>query len=267
MFKIIGIDMDGTLLNTSHELSYENIDAIKEAQNRGVEVVITTGRPFSGVKNFLKPLDMNKGKKYVILYNGAQIIDVYDKSVVFESLFTKEEVLNLYELSLKLGVKIHVVTSESCISPDDNEYGRYEAELNDMEYVEKSFSNLDDKDKVFKVMFSEDSSKLKNVFKRLSVEMADEYELTMSADFYIDFMKKGVSKGNAVKELSKILSIDRDKIICIGDAGNDMSMIEYAGLGVAMGNGDIRLREKADYITLNNDENGVAHVIKKFALR
>ncbi|MCT4662197.1 MAG: Cof-type HAD-IIB family hydrolase [Tissierellales bacterium] len=266
MCKFIGIDMDGTLLNSSHDLSDENRNAIRNAQNSGVNVVITTGRPLSGVEKFLTPLRMVHDNDYIILYNGALILRASDRKVISESTISLDEVFALEITAQKMGVKIHIVTDSACISPYENSYGKFEADLNDMDFIIKDFSTLDSSTKVYKVMFSEDESVLKPIFDEMPSSLNENYELTMSAPFYIDFLKKGVNKGFGIKSLTEHLSIPKADVICIGDAGNDISMIDYAGLGVAMGNASLDLRRRADFITLNNDEHGVAHVINRFAL-
>lgn len=266
MYKFIGIDMDGTLLNNEHSISTENQAAIKNAKKHGVNVVITTGRPFSGVEKFLDTLNMDSENDFIIMYNGALVIKASTREIISESLISLDEVLALESFSKELGVDIHVVTDQACISPYENKYGRYEADLNYMDFVIQDFSTLDPKTKIYKVMFSKDESKLIPIFNKLPKNICDKYELTMSAPFYIDFLSKGVNKSSGIKVLTEYLNIQQNAVICIGDAGNDINMIEYAGLGVAMGNASLELRSKADFITLNNDEHGVAHVINKFAL-
>lgn len=266
MYKLIGIDMDGTLLNSNHELSSENKLAIENARNRGISVVITTGRPLSGVEKVLKLLKMNKKDDYIILYNGALILKAEDLSVIYESTISLDEAKLLEKHSMEAGIKIHIVTADACISPTENKYGKFEADLNSMNYEIKSFDELSDDTKIYKVMLSEEPDVLREKMENIPQELYDGYETTMSAPFYIDFLSKGVNKGFGIEMLSNHIKVKQEEIICIGDAGNDISMINYASLGVAMGNASLELRKEADYITLSNDENGVAHVINRFTL-
>lgn len=266
MFKFIGIDMDGTLLNDSHQLSNENIASIKSARSSGSNVVITTGRPYSGVEKFLGKLDMDRDNDFVILYNGALIMRTSDKKIISESLISLSELYDLEKMSKQLGVYIHIVTENECISPYENEYASFEAELNFMKFEIKDFAMLDLDTKIYKVMFSKDEKELGQIFKDMPRSISDKYELTMSAPFYIDVLKKGVNKTYGVKTLCEDLGLIQKEVMCLGDSGNDINMIEYAGLGIAMGNGSLELRRKADFITLSNEENGVSYAIERFIL-
>lgn len=266
MYKLIGIDMDGTLLNSNHTLSEENKRAIEKAREQGISVVITTGRPLSGVETVLESLEMNRQDDYIILYNGALILRASDREILSENTISLEEVKILENCAKLVGVEIHIVTEDACIAPYENKYGRFEAELNDMSFKIQDFNELPNDTKIYKVMFSEEPEVLKERMLNIPDTLTNSYETTMSAPFYIDFLKKGVHKGYGIKQLSQRINVNQNQIICIGDAGNDLSMIHYASLGVAMGNASLELRKHADYITLNNDENGVAHVIQRFAL-
>lgn len=266
MYKLIGIDMDGTLLNSKHSLSEENKSAIEKAREMGIAVVITTGRPLSGVETVLKSLKMNREDDYIILYNGALILRASDRKILSESRISIDEVKKLENYAEIVGVKMHIVTEDACISTCENKYGRYEAELNGMLFKVQNYDELPENTKIYKVMFSEESKVLKERISNLPDTLMSSYETTMSAPFYVDFLKKGVHKGYGIKRLSQHININQNQIICIGDAGNDLSMIDYASLGVAMGNASLELRKRADYITLSNDENGVAHAIQRFVV-
>jgi len=266
VYKLIGIDMDGTLLNSKHTLSEENKSAIEKAREVGLSVVITTGRPLSGVETVLESLEMNREDDYIILYNGALILRASDRKILSESRISLDEVKKLEDYAAIVGVQMHIVTENACISACENKYGRYEAELNGMNFRVQNYNELPKTTKIYKVMFSEESEVLKERMSDVTNPLISSYETSMSAPFYVDFLKKGVNKGHGIKWLSQHIDVKQSQVICIGDAGNDLSMIRYASLGVAMGNASLELRKHADYITLSNDENGVAHVIQRFAL-
>lgn len=270
MYKMIAIDMDGTLLNKDHKISDENFNALKKAMEKGTQVVITTGRPLLGVEKFLDQLGLVGENDYTILFNGAIILNTNTKEVIEENIMSHEDLKDIYEISKEMGVHLHAVSHEACITPVWNEHAKFEAELNNMRLDIMDFKDIDPDTKIIKLMLSEEQSVLDSAFEKLSDStkktLRNRYSITKSAPFYIDILNLKVNKGFGVESMSKRLGIKREEIICIGDAGNDVEMIEYAGLGVAMGNAFEHLKTIADYVTLTNENHGVAHVVDKFIL-
>ncbi len=134
-----------------------------------------------------------------------------------------------------------------------------------MEIVD--FDTIDKNTTIVKIMFVDPEEKLNKVIELLPKELYDKYTIVRSAPFFLEFLNKKVNKGFGVRLLAEKLGIKPSEVICIGDAENDIHMIEFAGLGVAMGNAFPEVKKKADYVTKTNEEDGVAHVIKKFVLK
>ena len=129
------------------------------------------------------------------------------------------------------------------------------------------FHNIDSSTTIVKIMFIDKEPILSKAIEKLPKEIYDNYTVVRSAPFFLEFINKKVNKGFGVELLAKSLGIKQEEVICMGDAGNDIHMIEYAGLGVAMGNAFPEVKEIASYVTKTNEENGVAHVINKFVLK
>ncbi|MBC8591464.1 Cof-type HAD-IIB family hydrolase [Wansuia hejianensis] len=268
-FKLIAIDMDGTLLNSQNEVSQRTRRAIEAASEKGVYVVLATGRILKSATNYSDDLNLYKP---IIASNGALIVDE-NKNILYEKTMDKSIVEKIIELGTKNQIYYHLYSEDSFYS---RVYVEEIAQFYNTKSMAKSEINfklfkepreiIEDKDlKIFKFIFiDEDSDKL-NRF-RNELNTLGNLNICSSWSNNIEVMDREVSKGNSLRYLSKILNIPREQIIAIGDNENDLSMIDYAGLGVAMGNGEEIVKSAADMITSTNDEDGVAKVIEKYIL-
>lgn len=266
MYKLIALDMDGTLLREDKTISKETYRAIQRAKNKGVKVVLATGRPIDGIKRYLQELDLLNDNDYAIAYNGALVQNTKTKDIVAQTLMNLKDVDYLYKLSQELKVNIHALTEHTCITPKWSKYSQVEADINDIPLEFVDFNNLNKDTTIVKIMFIDEPNYLTEVMSKLPKEVYEKYSVLRSAPYFLEFLDKRVNKGYGVELLADKLGIKREEVICIGDAGNDLHMIKFAGLGVAMGNAFPEVKEAADYITLTNEDHGVAHVIDKFIL-
>lgn len=266
MYKLVTLDMDGTLLKEDKTISIENLKAIKKAKEKGVKIVLATGRPLNGIKRYLKELNLTDEGDYAIAFNGAVVQNTNTGDIVAQTLMSINDLKFLYELSKQLKVNIHALTPKSCITPKISKYSKLEADLNHIPLEEVSFEDIDENTTIVKVMFIDEPEYLETVIKNIPKEIYERYTVVRSAPFFLEFLDKKVHKGAGVEILARELGITKEEIICVGDAGNDLHMIKYAGLGVAMGNAFPEVKAVADYITKTNEEHGVAHVINKFIL-
>ncbi|QAA34595.1 Cof-type HAD-IIB family hydrolase [Clostridium manihotivorum] len=274
-YKLVCIDMDGTLLNNKKKISSYNKEMLQKAHDKGVHIVITTGRIFNNALHYSNLLGV---KSPVIATNGA-IIREKDKGVViYKNALSTETCLRLLELSQKSGVKMHFYTTDRIFAssrlhgvalklfmslplPKDLRLKiRYVGKKEEWEEV---FNHH--KDEFVKcIVFSPSRSTLKNFRKELAA--FDDISITSSGSNNVEILNKDVSKGKAVEVLANYYGISRDEIMCIGDNENDIPMIKYAGLGVAVSNGIKELKDVADYITDTNDRDGVGKAIEKFII-
>lgn len=266
MYKLIAIDMDGTLLKEDKSISNVTNRAIQKARAKGVKIVLTTGRPIDGVIPYLKELNLMNKDDYAIAYNGALIQNTKTKDIIAKTLMSLEDAEYLYRLSQELNVNIHALTDKCCITPKWSKYSQLESDINAIPLEFVDFNNLDKNTPIVKIMFIDEPEVLQKAIDKLPKEVFEKYTVLRSAPFFLEFLDKNVNKGKGVEILAKTLGIKKEEVMCIGDAGNDLHMIKFAGLGVAMGNAFPEVKEAADYVTLSNEEDGVAHVIDKFIL-
>lgn len=266
MYKLIALDMDGTLLKDDKTISKANFEAIKTAKQNGYRIVLATGRPAKGIEKYLRQLDLMGDDDYAVAFNGAVVQKTKTGHVIAENLMEYGDLQKIYDLSLKLKLNIHTLTVNECITPKINPYSQREARMNNISLIEKPFSAIDKNESIIKIMLVDSKEKLDKAEKLIPKEFHDKYTVVRSEDIFLEFLNKKVDKGFGVKLLAENLGLSPDEIICVGDAGNDIAMVKYAGLGVAMGNAFAEVKKVCNYVTKTNEEDGVSHVIHKFML-
>ncbi|MEG0013151.1 MAG: sugar-phosphatase [Cellulosilyticaceae bacterium] len=266
MYKLIAIDMDGTLLKEDKTISEYTKKIIEQARKIGVKIVLASGRPLEGLEAYLDMLGLVSEEDYVICYNGAIVQNVATKEVVGRTVLTGIDLKKLYEVSKELEVSIHAFSKEGCITPIMTKYSQLEGDINDIPVKVMDYSQVTDEEEIIKIMLVDEPKVLQKAVDRLPKKLYSEYTVVRSAPYFLEFLDKKVNKGEGVRALAEHLNIKKEEIMCFGDAGNDWHMIEFAGMGVAMGNAFPEVKEIANYITKTNEEDGVAYAIEKFVL-
>lgn len=268
LYKLIAIDIDGTLLTDDHKVTTEVKDAIRHAKQKGVKVVLCTGRPLVGVENYLTDLELREEGDYVISFNGAFVQDTFTKEVISHLTLGKEDLEEIYQVSQDSNLHMHFFDSNDLYTPN-REIGKYtivETYLTGSQLIFKEIENVPDDFIMSKAMFIEEAPLLEAGIAKIPASFKEKYHLVRSTPFYLEILNRDASKGNAVRELSEKLGIKQSEVICIGDQENDVTMLEFAGLGIAMGNAPEHIKELADYTTASNNDSGVAKAIQKFVL-
>jgi len=272
-YKLICTDMDGTLLNDNKEISLENRIAIKDAMDEGAIIVLCTGRLFTFAKYYAQGLGVNTP---IIASNGAYIREQQSNNILYKCPLGVENSLCVEEILKKYNINPHFNSSDTIftgkISFSSENYLKLNERLKKEEQFkvevvkdwEKTFFEY--KEEILKcIAIDLDLDNIRNA----KEEISNLGGLVVESSFYNNFevMNKEVSKGKAVKLIGDYYGIKREEIICIGDNENDLSMIDYAGLGVAMGNSIDTVKAQSDFISSTNNEDGVAQVIRKFVLK
>nr|MDF9460273.1 sugar-phosphatase [Bacillus pumilus] len=268
MYKLVAIDMDGTLLNDQHMVTAEVFEAIQQAKAEGVKIVLCTGRPIGGVNRYLDDLQLNQEGDYVIAYNGALVQNSHTNEVVSELTLSYDDLTSLYELSRELDTPMHYFDSAHLYTPnrDISEYTVLESYLTKAPLKYLPVEEADPSMRLPKMMYIDQPERLEKTIQAIPSEVKDKYMMVKSTDFFLEILHPEVSKGNAVKLLAKELGIAREEVMAIGDNGNDVSMLEFAGRGVAMGNAIDDVKAVADVVTKSNNEAGVAHVLHELVI-
>lgn len=270
--KLICIDMDGTLLNDEKTINEENLVAIKKAHDKGVRIAVCTGRLFTSAKYFGDVIGV---KAPIIASNGAYIREKDEERIIYKLELGVKNSIKIQDIVGKYKLRVYYNTADSVIAANGFPKNYAYAKMNEKLKEDFKIGLIDSKD-IYKTIEEKGSEILKCICisedgldtYKAKKELLDlnEFEVVSSGEDNIEIMHKGNSKGRAVKELAEIFGISREEVMCIGDNENDLSMIEYAGIGVAMGNGSELVKKAADYITDTNNNSGVAKAIEKFVL-
>nr|WP_272508961.1 Cof-type HAD-IIB family hydrolase [Clostridium ganghwense] len=269
---MICLDMDGTLLNDDKIISERNKEAIKKAHDKGVKIAISTGRLFTSAKYYAEILGVEAP---IIASNGAYIREKDKDDVIYEALLGKENCEKIWSIIEKYNFFNCFNTYDTVISnkPFPKEYPYYK--LNE-DLPEDRKINLEvsanfqgvferDKDKIVKaICLSEDYDRIRKA--KEEIKALGEFEVVSSSLNNFEIMKKGSSKGKAVEVLAGFYGLSREEVICMGDGENDLSMLQYVGMGIAMGNAEYYVKDNAKYVTDTNNNDGVAKAIEKFVL-
>jgi Cof subfamily protein (haloacid dehalogenase superfamily) len=273
-YKLVCIDVDGTLLNNKHRITKRTKEILLKAHEMGVHIVISTGRMYTDAEYYSNLIGV---KSPVIASNGAFIKEKNTDKEIYKNVLGESLALELLDLFRKYHIQPYFCTPHKFYYGDimfklfylaTKIMGSRSNKL-DMKYVHSW-------DRWQKILHQEKDNIVKSeiIYRdaALICELRDELkhltqlEIVDSSRHNIEITRKGVSKGKAVEMLAEHYGLNREEIITIGDSENDLPMIEYAGLGIAMGNASARVKQKADYITDSNDEEGVANAINKFIL-
>ena len=287
MYKLVAIDLDGTLLNSYGEVSEENRKAIKMATEKNVNLVLASGRPIMSVKNLATELGTSN---YIICGNGAITYDTQKEEVIYDKFLEKNKVLQVIKICEENSIYYNVYTEDTILTKSLNYntlfYNQENANKSDdrktnisivqdiYKYVEETEKNylkitICDNDKI---VFNSIIRKLRNI-KNVDVLDVAHMSRKMIKDgtedveinyYYTEITNMNVDKWWAIEDLSKRLGIKREEIIAIGDNINDKQMVENAGLGIMMGNSAPYMKEVANVIVSNNDDDGVAEALNKY---
>ena len=257
------LDMDDTLLTDDHTISEENATMLFKAQELGVYVVLASGRPTPAMTTYAKELQLDNS--FMISYNGAVITDLKEDKIIFEQTLSQQQIHELYDYSVKSNTHIITYVDGKIVSETDSEYIEVERTITGLEH--NKVLNFKDavKSAAIKCILLEEPNYLKQVEIDLKAAMPH-LSVCMSKPFFLEVAQNGIDKGASIKFLAEKLNILQSEIIAVGNAGNDLTMIEYAGLGVWVDNVDPELRDKGDFIVASNNNHGVAEVVRRFIL-
>jgi Cof subfamily protein (haloacid dehalogenase superfamily) len=271
MYKLICLDMDGTLLNSKGEVSERNVEAIKAAHEKGVKVAVCTGRLFTSARFYA---DMLGVQVPVIASNGAYIREKDENKVIYKSVLGFENSKRVFKIFKKYKMTFYFHTYDTVFMEKLDSNNAYltinktlpkdkQINIQIVQDWEETFE--EHKEDILKcVCIDENLEQIARVKKELL--QFEELEVVSSMNNNIEIMTKGVSKGRAAEILAGFYDLKSKEVMCIGDNENDISMLKYAGMGVAMGNGEDYVKELADFVTDTNNNDGVAKAIEKFIL-
>lgn len=272
--KLIAIDLDGTLLDSNRVVSEENYQAIQEAKAAGIQVVLCTGRPLRSMNYLLDEVGLKGESDLAITYNGGLIQKTSTGEVVHEMTLDRAESLEIYKLSQLLNLPVNYIDLDYIYEPTYPEgrasiYNKGATNIpadQALKFANVDITELPNPFKINKVVMSRPADELDEAIATIPAAYYKKFNIYKSQSTILEVLPTEVDKGHAMRIVGDMLGLDKSQIMGIGDQENDLSLVQQAGFGVAMGNAIDLVKDSADYITKTNDESGVAYAIRKFAL-
>ena len=262
---VLVLDIDGTLTNSKKEITQRTKNAIIETMKRGHKVMLASGRPTYGMHRYEKELELKENGGFLLSFNGGRIIDCATGRVIYQKTLPGEVIPVLYEFAVSHDCGLITYQNENIIlGTRMDEYIGIESRINGMEvkkvdnFVE--YVNFD----VNKCLMTAEPERAEQYEKMLQEKLGDVLSIYRSDPYFIEIMPKNIDKASSLDRMLSSVGLYRENTICCGDGYNDISMLQYAGIGVAMANAQEKVKESADFITKSNDKDGIVVVIDKF---
>ena len=267
-YKLLVLDVDGTLLNDEREISKRTLAALLKVQQMGVRIVLASGRPTYGLMPLAKTLELGNYGGFVLSYNGCQIIKAQNGEILFERRINPEMLPYLEKKARKNGFAIFTYHDDTLVTDSpDNEYIKNEALLNNLKIIrEDEFSTAIDFAPCKCMLVSDKEKALIGLEQHWEKRLAGTLDAFRSEPYFLEVVPCGVNKANTLGALLEHLGVTREEVIAVGDGVCDVTMLQLAGMGVAMGHSQDSVKVCADYVTASNEEDGVALAVEKLIL-
>ena len=267
-YKLLVLDVDGTLLNDEREISKRTLAALLKVQQMGVRIVLASGRPTYELMPLAKTLELGNYGGFVLSYNGCQIIKAQNGEILFERRINPEMLPYLEKKARKNGFAIFTYHDDTLITDSpDNEYIKNEALLNNLKIIrEDEFSTAIDFAPCKCMLVSDKEEALIELEQHWEKRLAGTLDAFRSEPYFLEVVPCGVNKANTLGALLEHLGVTREEVIAVGDGVCDVTMLQLAGMGVAMGHSQDSVKVCADYVTASNEEDGVALAVEKLIL-
>ena len=265
VYRAIALDLDGTLTNSKKEVTPATREALLAAQENGAHIILASGRPTFGIEPVAECLKLNKQGGYILSYNGGNIVNAKTGEKLFSQFLPDEVIPELYAYAEENGHALLGYAGNEIITemPDD-QYVKEESRINKMNIrkVENLFEAMEPHPT--KLLMTGDPTLMLKAEKELVEKLGDRMDIFRSAPFFLELVPKGIDKAKSLLRLLSKINLTPADMIAFGDGYNDLSMLKLAGMGVAMQNAAPEVRAEADYITLSNEEDGIAAALEHF---
>ena len=260
-YKLIATDMDGTRLDREGKIPETTAAAVQKLVESGVIFTLSTGRPIQGIEKYIEQLHL---KGPMITYNGAEIVDAETHRILYKKDLLLSDAERIFSLGQRFGTNVIIWGDGRLFANNSSErIVKYCERVSLNPVVIKDMADLGDVS-VTKILWADEAETIARVQEEIAEESFNEVTFCTSTPRLLEFFNKNVSKAEAMRRIGEMCGITREEMIAVGDGQNDISMIQYAGLGVAMENASDEVKSHADYITASHREEGVLRLIEKF---
>ena len=274
MIRVVGIDLDGTLLDDQKKICRKNIEILQKAKEAGTKIVLCSGRSPEGMQRELTALGLKEEGQYGIGLNGAVIYEAQNGHIFQRSLMQPEAAAALIKVGREMSdiLNIQVYTGENVFVERWNETTDYyqKATGSVPVLVEDLTQHLNE---IVKIVFFRQGEmdftlkKINALKESVLPHVPQGTQCVISAPYLLEFFDESIDKGKGMQQLAEYLQVQKEEVMCIGDQENDVPMLQYAGLSVVMANGAPQVKAIGDYVTeSDNNEGGVAEAVEKFVL-
>ena len=257
--SLIALDLDGTLLNSEKKISPRNRAALAAAQAQGVKVVLTTGRPLKAMDFLLEELGTAGLKEeYTITFNGG-LVQRNNGEILSKVVLAPEDVATIHDETARLGLPLDAISEGTVYEIHADRKSLYSLYNPNLNFIETDFKDLPSTISYNKCVTAVD---------QIRPDLFQDYEIFKSREMLLEWCPKNVHKATGLEALAAILGLTSDQVMACGDEANDLSMIQWAGLGVAMGNAVPAVKEVAALVApVTNDQDAVAWAIENYVLK
>ena len=264
-YRLIALDIDGTLVNSEKKLTGKTRDTLIRAQKLGIKLAVTSGRAAAGLWHLVEELQIPKYGGYAIAFNGAKIIDAKEKKLIHGEMLFPEVLPGVFQFAKKHRLNAATYSDEYYFVADARgKYLKMVGKIEGLPIQERDFAADPVDFPVPKVLLAGKPEFIEQMEPEARAEFEKVANVSRSEPFLLEILPPKVDKAFALEKLLSILGYMREELLAFGDGYNDVTMLRFAGMGVAMQNATALTKEAADFITMSNDEDGVAYGVKKF---
>ena len=264
-YRAIALDLDGTLTNHEKVVTPKTREVLLKAAAKGAVIILASGRPTYGIEPVAECLELNQRGGYILSYNGGNIVNAQTGEKLFSQFLPDNVIPELYAYAKEHGHALLGYAGNEIITemPDD-QYVKEESRINKMNIrkVDNLFESLEPHPT--KLLMTGDPTLMLKAEEELVEKLGDRMDIFRSAPFFLELVPKGIDKAKSLTRLLTKINLTPADLIAFGDGYNDLSMLKLAGMGVAMENAAPEVRAEADYVTLSNEEDGVAAALTHF---
>lgn len=260
---MVALDLDNTLLNSSKEISQRNERVLKQLHQRGIKVVLCTGRPINAIWPYIEQLGLTNPDDYTITFNGGLVINNESRKHLFELGMKKRDLLPLFSYVKKKKIPLNVLDFEQVYELNDYPGSIYRTVLKNIEFQNISMNDVPDIT-YSKAVMAIIPERLSAIIKELPADLKAHYHAVQSQPMIMEFLPKGLNKAVGLKALLDYFGDDFSNLMTFGDADNDFEMIKVAAQGIVMENGLPNVKAVATAITDTNDNDGVAKYCERY---
>lgn len=266
-FRAIALDLDGTLTNHDKVVTPRTRQALLLAESKGAIIILASGRPTYGIVPVAECLELEKRGGYILSYNGGNIVNAKTGEKLFSQFLPDAVIPILYKYAKeKNHALLGYAGNEIITEMPDDQYVKEESRINKMNI--RKVDNLLDalEPHPTKLLMTGDPTDMIKAEEELVEILGEKMDIFRSAPFFLELVPKGIDKAQSLLRLLSKINLTPADLMAFGDGYNDLSMLKFAGVGVAMANAAPEVRADADYVTLSNEEDGVAEALLHFGM-